>query len=285
VPVAVPGARWPLASRRVQCCPCLHSTLSAHPSPPASRRAQRPRPPVSRRAPFVPKPSFPASASRGPPLALLSASALFELRLPLLSTFVRCKWPPQLDPRRTVSRSLPALGESRTLPAAFQSPIPYCSRPNAWNNRGSGSFSPGPQAARLANNSSPAPGAAPSPAPGAAPQNSGAGPNGAPARAPDAERILQQLAGLTGTTVTVVTRAGPRWEGVVGGTQPEGDVSGLTLKDARDVNVSGAALKDRVFVPSTDLASWTSGPASSRPANGDCERPPARVARARSVCS
>jgi PAB1-binding protein PBP1 len=73
--------------------------------------------------------------------------------------------------------------------------------------------------------------------------------------------------------VTITTRGGPRFEGVVGGTAPEGDVPGVTLKDARDVNVPGAPIKDRQFVAAANIAVWASGPADAKltPANGDSE--------------
>lgn len=124
--------------------------------------------------------------------------------------------------------------------------------------------------ARLAHSPSPAPSAA-----GAFPPLAGSGspaPNGAPARAQgDPDRNLQALAGLTGTTVTITTRSGPRYEGVVASTAPGGDTQGLTLKDARDVNNAGSPIEDQVFIVAADLASWTSGPANAKPANGDCE--------------
>jgi hypothetical protein len=87
----------------------------------------------------------------------------------------------------------------------------------------------------------------------------------APAPSADALKTLQALGGLTGTTVTLATRAGPRLEGVVGGTAPEDGVPGVSLKDARDVLVPGAPIKDRVFVPAAHIASWASGPADAKP--------------------
>jgi hypothetical protein len=164
------------------------------------------------------------------------------------------------------------------------------SRPNAWtnNNRSSGTFSPGPN--RQNGVSSPAPGAGPTRDNSAATSNNTPGapfspPSGGPntngtannsaATGPrsDADRTLQSLAGLTGTTVTVTLRNGPRFEGVVSSTGMEGDTNGLTLKDARDVNVPGAPIKDRQFIAASNIASWLSGPADAKPTapNGDSQ--------------
>lgn len=89
---------------------------------------------------------------------------------------------------------------------------------------------------------------------------------------PARDRHLQSLAGLTGTTVTLATKTGQRYEGVVGSTAPEGDMAGVTLKDVKDITVPGAPLKDSLFIASTNIDSWTSGPADSKPANGDSFR-------------
>ncbi|KAF6757278.1 hypothetical protein DFP72DRAFT_252604 [Ephemerocybe angulata] len=96
-------------------------------------------------------------------------------------------------------------------------------------------------------------------------------PNGA---RPDAarDRVLQSLTGLTGTTVTLTTRTGQRYEGVVGSTSGEGDTTGVTLKDAKDLTTLGAPLKDSLFIAATNIDTYTSGPADSKPTNGDTFR-------------
>ncbi|KAF5326706.1 hypothetical protein D9619_004496 [Psilocybe cf. subviscida] len=86
------------------------------------------------------------------------------------------------------------------------------------------------------------------------------------------DRVLQSLSGLTGTTVTLVTKTNQRLEGVVSSTAGEGDTSGVTLKDVRDVNIQGAPLKDSLFIASTNIESYTSGPADAKPTNGDSFR-------------
>lgn len=100
-------------------------------------------------------------------------------------------------------------------------------------------------------------------------------------------RLLQALAGLTvcsdrgrridqpliaslqGTTVTLTTKTGIRYEGVIASTSNEGDTTGVTLKDAKDITAPGAPLKDSIFIASTNIESYTSGPADAKPTNGD----------------
>ncbi len=82
------------------------------------------------------------------------------------------------------------------------------------------------------------------------------------------------VSGLTyrkGTTITLATRTGQRYEGVVGSTGGEGDTTGVTLKDVKELTNPGAPLKDTLFIASTNIDTWTSGPADSKPTtNGDC---------------
>ncbi|KDR76155.1 hypothetical protein GALMADRAFT_139891 [Galerina marginata CBS 339.88] len=87
------------------------------------------------------------------------------------------------------------------------------------------------------------------------------------------DRVLQALSGLTGTTVTLVTKSANRYEGVVGSVaNTDGDTAGVTLKDVKDVASPGAPLKESLFVPSTNIDHYTSGPADARPTNGDSFR-------------
>jgi len=80
------------------------------------------------------------------------------------------------------------------------------------------------------------------------------------------------LAGLTGTTVTLTTKTAHRYEGVVASTSNEGDTTGVTLKDVKDISVPGAPLKDSLFIASTNIDSYLSGPADAKPTNGDSFR-------------
>ncbi|TFK28121.1 hypothetical protein FA15DRAFT_665603 [Coprinopsis marcescibilis] len=100
---------------------------------------------------------------------------------------------------------------------------------------------------------------------------------------PQRDRVLHSLAGLTGTTVVLTTKTGQRYEGVVASTASEGDTSGATLKDVKDVANPGAPLKDHLFIPSTNIDSYTSGPADSKPTNGDSFRTDVEISAKRGV--
>ncbi|KAG6907407.1 hypothetical protein DXG01_009019 [Tephrocybe rancida] len=89
------------------------------------------------------------------------------------------------------------------------------------------------------------------------------------ARDPVQERVLQLLSGLTGTTVTISTKTSQRYEGVVGTTRGEGDTTGVTLKDVKEISNPGTPLKDKIFIPSTNIETWSSGPADAEPVNGN----------------
>ncbi|TRM64619.1 hypothetical protein BD626DRAFT_492463 [Schizophyllum amplum] len=73
--------------------------------------------------------------------------------------------------------------------------------------------------------------------------------------------VLRPLTGLIGTTITLQTKTGAHYEGVVMSTSGEGDTTGVTLKDAKDITQPGAPLKDQQFVASTNIDKWSSGPA------------------------
>ncbi|KAF8149936.1 hypothetical protein B0H34DRAFT_731793 [Crassisporium funariophilum] len=93
------------------------------------------------------------------------------------------------------------------------------------------------------------------------------------------DRVLQSLSGLTGTTVTLLTKTSQRYEGVVGSTEREGDTTGVTLKDVRDITTPGAPLKDQLFIAATNIESYTSGPADAKPTNGDSFRTDADISQ------
>ncbi|RDB26295.1 Uncharacterized protein C21B10.03c [Hypsizygus marmoreus] len=86
------------------------------------------------------------------------------------------------------------------------------------------------------------------------------------------DRVLQSLSGLTGTTVTLSTKTGQRYEGVVASTSGEGDTTGVTLKDVKEISTPGAPIKDQLFIASTNIDNWSSGPADAKPSNGDTFR-------------
>lgn len=91
---------------------------------------------------------------------------------------------------------------------------------------------------------------------------------------PAQERLLTSLAGLTGTTITLRTKSGQHYEAVIASTSPEGDAAGVTLKDAKDLSTLQS--KDQLFIPTSQIETWASGPADAPPPvsapNGDTFR-------------
>ena len=79
------------------------------------------------------------------------------------------------------------------------------------------------------------------------------------------------LSCIQGTTVTISTKSGLRYEGVITSTGGEGDTTGATLKDVKEISVPGAPLKDSIFIALTNIDTWTSGPTDAKAVNGDCE--------------
>ncbi|KAI0775226.1 LsmAD domain-containing protein [Trametes elegans] len=132
---------------------------------------------------------------------------------------------------------------------------PAARRVSAWGPRASPTFSPGPANARLPN--------------GNQQQPAGAFANGTrPADTSPHARILQQISGLTGTTITISTKTNTRLEGVVLSTNAEGDTQGVTLKDVKEVSNPGAPLKEQFFIAVTNIQEWSSGPADAKVPNG-----------------
>lgn len=124
----------------------------------------------------------------------------------------------------------------------------------------------------------------PSRLPNGPPANQGAfpplaGANGSRSQDVFQDRIIQSLAGLTGTTVTLSTKTGQRFEGVVSSTTPEGEKPGVTLKDVKEVTKSGMPLKDSLFFPSSNIETWQSGPADVKVPNGDSFRTDTEISK------
>ncbi|KAI0303768.1 hypothetical protein B0F90DRAFT_1893394 [Multifurca ochricompacta] len=100
--------------------------------------------------------------------------------------------------------------------------------------------------------------------------SSGQAPPAASSRVDAKERaLLQTLAGLTGTTITLTTKAVKRYEGVIASTAGERNAVGLTLRDVKELSAPGAPLKDQLFIPAADIETWSSGPADAKVPNGD----------------
>lgn len=78
---------------------------------------------------------------------------------------------------------------------------------------------------------------------------------------------------MQGTTITLTTKTHVRYEGSVASTSGEGDTTGVTLRDVKEISNPGAPLREILFIASTNIDQWSSGPADAKPptANGDSE--------------
>ncbi len=68
-----------------------------------------------------------------------------------------------------------------------------------------------------------------------------------------------------------MTKTSIHYEGVISSTSGEGDTTGVTLKDVKEISTPGSQLKDQVFIASTNIEKWASGPANAKPTNGESE--------------
>lgn len=82
---------------------------------------------------------------------------------------------------------------------------------------------------------------------------------------------MHLLAGLTGTTITLSTKTAQRYQGVIASTSGEGDTTGVTLKDVKDVSNPNAPPKAQLFIASTNIDMWTSGPADAKVSDGSAD--------------
>jgi hypothetical protein len=74
-----------------------------------------------------------------------------------------------------------------------------------------------------------------------------------------------------GTIITLVTKTAKRYEGVVASTtENEGDTTGVTLRDVKELTSPGAPVKGQLFIASTNIESWSPVPANS---NGSGQGP------------
>jgi hypothetical protein len=58
---------------------------------------------------------------------------------------------------------------------------------------------------------------------------------------------------------------------VIASTNGEGNTTGLTLKDVKEISNPGAPLREQLFVASTNIDTWTSGPADAKAPNGNAD--------------
>ncbi len=74
-----------------------------------------------------------------------------------------------------------------------------------------------------------------------------------------------------GTSVTLLTKTAKRYEGViVSTTESEGDTTGVTLRDVKELTTPGAPVKNQFFIASTNIDSWSPVPTNS---NGSGQGP------------
>ena len=74
-----------------------------------------------------------------------------------------------------------------------------------------------------------------------------------------------------GTIVTLITKTAKRYEGVIASTtESEGDTTGVTLRDVKELTTPGAPVKGQFFIASTNIESWSPMPANS---NGSGQGP------------
>ena len=77
-----------------------------------------------------------------------------------------------------------------------------------------------------------------------------------------------------GTTVILLTKTSKRYEGVIASTtESEGDTTGVTLRDVKELTTPGAPVKGQFFIASTNIDSWSSVPTNPNssaqgPSNG-----------------
>ena len=64
-----------------------------------------------------------------------------------------------------------------------------------------------------------------------------------------------------GTTVIILTKTSKRYEGVIASTtENEGDTTGVTLREVKELTTPGAPVKSPFFIASTNIDSWSSVP-------------------------
>ncbi|KAJ8077652.1 Rho guanine nucleotide exchange factor [Marasmius tenuissimus] len=86
------------------------------------------------------------------------------------------------------------------------------------------------------------------------------------------DRVIQAISGLTGAMITLSTKTGQRYEGIIMSTRNQGDTTGVTLKDVKELTNPAGPLKLQHFIASTNIDTWQSGPADAVLTDGDSFR-------------
>lgn len=66
-----------------------------------------------------------------------------------------------------------------------------------------------------------------------------------------------------GTTITLLTKTAKRYEGIIASTENEGDTTGVTLRDMKELTAPGNLAKTQLFIASTNIESWSPVPTNS----------------------
>jgi hypothetical protein len=75
---------------------------------------------------------------------------------------------------------------------------------------------------------------------------------------------MPTLLSKKGTTVTLLTKTAKRYEGIIASTtENEGDTTGVTLRDVKELTAPGAPVKSQFFIASTNIDSWSPVPNNS----------------------
>ena len=75
-----------------------------------------------------------------------------------------------------------------------------------------------------------------------------------------------------GTMVTLITKTSKRYKGVIALTESEGDTTGVTVRDVKELGVLNAPIKSPLFIALTNIESCMaplkSGPLNNGPGGG-----------------
>jgi hypothetical protein len=69
---------------------------------------------------------------------------------------------------------------------------------------------------------------------------------------------MPTLISQKGSTITLLTKTTKRYEGIIASTtENEGDTTGVTLRDVKELNAPNVPIKSQFFIASTNIDSWS----------------------------
>lgn len=74
-----------------------------------------------------------------------------------------------------------------------------------------------------------------------------------------------------GTPITLTTKTAVRYRGIVATTAAQGNTTGVTLSDVKDLSAPGTPLKPSIFIASTNIESYVPEPLRINLTSNDCE--------------